>query len=211
LFQLSGKRLLQTFIHSRPLSVNEGGVPLNTIQESTSDNMNINEENENSDDDDMPIENESTYSVECIGFSPNASGNGPRWIASGGMDMTLKVWDLDNGNLRCTCSHTSTVTELRWHDNLPVVCVSTLNGLITVWDTRAGLQLAELSGHNAQITSFSMSVLPPMKYSDSASTSTLVSLPTAAGDNEQKEMLSIVTASDDNVSRVFLIDVMSLL
>lgn len=168
LFQLSGKRVLQTFVHCLPVA---NGATLTTVQE----------------DDDMDQQEEEveTFSVECVGFAIH----GPRWCASGGMDSTLKIWDLDVGSLRCTCTHTSTVTHLLWHQTLPVVVTSSISGNIAIWDARAGLQLAELTGHRAQVTHFSMRTVP-----------------TATGDME-----SIVTASDDRTSRVFLVDIKGLL
>eukprot|EP00605_Chrysophyceae_sp_TOSAG23-4_P000917 GSChrysophyteH1.ASY1.ANO1.1015.1 assembled CDS len=149
LFQISGKRLLQTFVHSRPSE---------------------------------------SFSVECVGFSTHE--NSQKWIASGGMDSTLKIWDLTNGTLRGTCKHTSTVTDLKWHKSLPVIFASTLDGSICIWDARASLQMVELTGHSAQITNFSLQSAPH---------------PTRG------EIEVMVTAADDSTSRVFLLDVQDLM
>ena len=67
----------------------------------------------NDDDDEDMIEEEleETFSVECIGFSSHDINQ--KWIASGGMDTTLKIWDMNNGNLRCSCKHTTTVRRLK--------------------------------------------------------------------------------------------------
>jgi WD40 repeat protein len=172
LFQLSGKRLLQTFVHCVP-QANAGA--MQTIREG---------------EDDMDAETTDgqteTFSVECVGFATH----GARWVASGGMDSTLKVWDLDFGTCRCTCLHTSTVTHLQWHASSPMITTSTVSGNICIWDARAGLQLAELTGHRGQVTYFA---------------SRSVQLP--SGGNREV----IATASDDKSCRVFLVDAKGLL
>jgi len=169
LYQLSGKRVLQTFIHCVP-AVN-GATPLKAVTED--------------DEMDEDMEDVETFSVECVGFATH----GPRWAASGGMDSNLKIWDLDVGSCRCTCTHSSTVTHLMWHPSMAAVVTSSVSGNIAIWDARAGLQLAELTGHRAQVTHFSMRTVS-----------------TLAGDLE-----AIVTASDDKTSRVFLVDIKALL
>ena len=187
LYQLSGKRLLQTFIHSKPTSTEDGTPAVMTTISEASGNPSGNGDDEDEEED---VQFEETLAVECVGFSSHDANN--KWAASGGMDNTIKIWDLSNGSLRCTCNHSSAVTDLKWHATMPVVFAATINGSITIWDARAGLQLADLCGHRAQITNFSISTIP-------ASTE---------GEND-KEV--IITASDDYTSRVFLIDVSSML
>jgi WD40 repeat protein len=173
LYHLGGKRSLQIFVHCRPKSAAESA--MKPIKEA-----------ENSDDEEMlRLEQEETFSVECVGFATN----GMRWVASGGLDSTLKVWDLDNGSLRCTCVHSSVVTQLQWHSVHPIVFTSTVGGSVCVWDARAGLQLSEYTGHRAQITHFSIRPVT----------------------TERGPMEAVVTASDDHTSRVFLVDYASLL
>lgn len=174
LFHVSGKRTLQTFVHCRPIASDV----MAPIKEATRD--------DSDEDGEMLEENEETFSVECVGFATH----GPKWAASGGMDHTLKVWDLDNGALRCTCVHTTTVTHLIWHPTLPIVYTSTVGGVISLWDARAGLQLAEFTGHRAQITSFTLR---------------------SSVTTENGVMDVIVTACDDHTSRVYLVNSAGLL
>ena len=92
----------------------------------------IDETGQESDEDENNQEKlEKSFSVECVGFSTHE--NSQKWIASGGMDSTLKIWDLTNGTLRGTCKHTSTVTDLKWHKSLPVIFASTLDGSICIY------------------------------------------------------------------------------
>jgi WD40 repeat protein len=77
---------------------------------------------------------EATLSVECVGFA-----NGDlRWAASGGMDNTLKVWDIVTGSCRSVCAHGGSVVALRWHSSLPVISTAALDYVLRVWDARGG-------------------------------------------------------------------------
>ena len=192
LYQLSGKRLLQTFVHSKPSSTQDGAVAMATISEASGGSGGGGDDDEEEEEN---VQFEESSAVECVGFSSHDTNN--KWAASGGMDNTIKVWELSSGSLRCTCNHSSAVTDLKWHANMPVVFASTLNGSITIWDVRAGLQLADLSGHRAQITNFSISTIPALGVDE--------------GGSKENDKEVIISASDDCTSRVFLIDVRSML
>lgn len=193
LYQISGKRLLQTFVHCTPIA----GANLGTIEEGAGADG-------GESDEDPDIIDEEVLSVECVGFA-----TGVRWVASGGMDKNLKVWDMDIGTIRCTCAHVSGVVALRWHSSAPIVMTSTLGKTVSVWDARAGIMLAELTGHRQQITSFDSSVF--FDTSNSRNDASMSS--TEIGEHEQasREMECIVTVSDDRTARVFMIDAKSLL
>ena len=60
--------------------------------------------------------------VECVGFSNDENHhNNNRWIATGGTDKNLKIWDYGSGICRCVCIHHDSVVSLQWHPSLPVV------------------------------------------------------------------------------------------
>ncbi len=85
LYQISGKKVLQSFQHSQP----SADVPASTLSDIPE-----------GDDDQMEVDGEDTreasQSVECVGFSHQET----RWVASGGLDKTLKIWDSVNGVCR---------------------------------------------------------------------------------------------------------------
>lgn len=54
-------------------------------------------------------------SVEAVGFCVTHP-----WVATGGTDGGLKVWDSVSGTCRHTCSHPAGVTRLEWHPAAPV-------------------------------------------------------------------------------------------
>jgi len=176
LFHLSGKRLLQTFVHCRPEEVVGGAsAAMETVQEEEEDG-----------EGGLIQKEESILSVECVGFARGSL----RWVASGGMDKTIKIWDTTNGSCRSVCHHNGGVVSLRWHPSLPVVCSGCLDNLVRIWDSRNGGLLADLSGHKDQVTNIDM------VSSSSAEGATLD---------------SIICTSDDGTARVFQIDTVSLL
>lgn len=54
-------------------------------------------------------------SVEAVGFCATHP-----WVATGGTDGGLKVWDSVSGTCRHTCMHPAAVTRLEWHPAAPV-------------------------------------------------------------------------------------------
>lgn len=142
--------------------------------------------NENVDEED---EMEYPMSVEAVGFSPSQ----PNWCATGGVDGKLKIWDLArDGQMRQVCTpsdteSTDSITRISWHPTLPFVFVSTINGTVRVWDARNGTLLHTLTGGSTadQINDMDIQFL-----SDGSAV--------------------IVAAGDDNVVRVFELDVNAL-
>jgi len=134
-------------------------------------------------------EMEYPMSVEAVGFSPSQ----PNWCATGGIDGKLKIWDLArDGQCRQVCTPTDTtttdsVTRILWHPTLPFVFASTINGTVRVWDARNGILLHTLTGGSKsdQINDMDIQFLP-------------------------NGSAVIVAAGDDNIVRVFELDVNSL-
>eukprot|EP01034_Spumella_vulgaris_P022348 gene22348-28468_t len=195
LFQLSGKKVLQKFVHSDPSALPEpGSVPapnvfsqMTTIAEGRGGDMDDENDEEGGDMGAGP-ETEALSAVECVGFAKG----GLKWVASGGMDKNLKVWDMTTGSCRCICAHGGSVVALKWHDTLPIVCTAALDNVIRIWDARNGNMLAELTGHKDLVTNLDL-------------------LSVKGVDGVKGITDAIVTVSDDKTSRVFLIDMNSLL
>lgn len=128
--------------------------------------------------------------VECVGFA-----NGEwKWVASGGMDKTLKVWDTMTRTVRCSCMHGGGVVALVWHSTLPLVATAALDNVVRVWDARNGALLLELTGHNDLVTSIEMVPITAENRVD--------------GCGDATDM--IISVSDDKTARVFMINVYSL-
>lgn len=176
LFQISGKRVLQSFQHSKPSSLAPPAL------------------NERMDEGDEDKDDEVVLAVECVGLS---NGN-LKYVASGGMDKFLKIWDLVSGTCRSACEHGDAVVNLRWHASLPLVTTAALDKMVRVWDARGGSLLLELSGHTNIITNLELMSIP----------SELI-----IGDKNDPntETDIIVSVSDDQTAKVFHINAKSLL
>jgi WD40 repeat protein len=96
----------------------------------------------NGNDDDVII-----TSVEAVGFA--AKTVNPNWVATGGSDGTLKIWDLahNGGQCRQTCAvkgesdssnSTGGITRISWHPTQPLIFASYTDGAVRLWDARNG-------------------------------------------------------------------------
>mmetsp|Transcript_25828 Transcript_25828/g.24661 ORF Transcript_25828/g.24661 Transcript_25828/m.24661 type:complete len:508 (-) Transcript_25828:243-1766(-) len=231
LLSVSRKKVLQTFVHSRPKVVQEegGGPTPSTVPalEKDDDEDSFGGFDQGDEDEDA----EGTLSVECVGFS-----NGDfRWGASGGLDKTLKVWDIVTGTCRAICPHGDSVVALKWHSSLPIVSTAALDHIVRVWDARSGILLLQLTGHRDLVTNLDFISIPQSSLSTASSTaSATASISNAADsivvDNTEENVNNvegeintksivkiegmtdmIVSVSDDQTARVFYLDPFSLL
>lgn len=169
LLQISGKRVLQLFLHASQSPLGADGLP---IPQPPKQVLEV--------EGGIEREEESVLSVECIGFSSKEL----HWVASGGLDHTLKVWDMTTGTCRCVCKHGGSVVSLKWHSMLPIISTAALDNVVRLWDARTGLQLSELTGHTDIVTNIEM--YPLANNSDSTTDTDF-----------------IVSVSDDNTAKVF--------
>jgi WD40 repeat protein len=135
-------------------------------------------------------EMELPMSVEAVGFASQSVN--PHWCATGGVDGTLKIWDLANNGQRrqcCTMPDASAgITRLQWHATLPVVFTCCTNGAVYLWDARNGSLLQTITGSNQVNNDMAISFA-----------------------NDESKTAWIVTASDDHSVRVFECNVMAAL
>jgi len=136
-------------------------------------------------------------SVEAVGFATKEVNC--NWVATGGSNGILKVWDVTHGVGQCRhiCklpseneSSCGGITRLVWHPTMPVIFVSHADGIVRLWDARDGTLVHSLSGgssteDNQQINDF------------------------AAGftSSDNGTSTAIVTAHDDGTVKVFKVDV----
>jgi ribosome assembly protein SQT1 len=208
LLQISGKKVLQRFTHSEisalptpPTaggqvgSIQPPGVPMNTIQEDEAGNNDEADDASMWEDQSMAGGMQSALSVECVGLS----GGNYKWAASGGLDNTLKIWDITSGSIRSVCQHEGSVVALQWHGTLPIVATAALDHLVRLWDARAGSQLIELSGHTNLVTNLTFNALP-----------TAAEI-TKEGEEGLTATDVIISVSDDKTARVFHVNANTLL
>lgn len=165
-------------------------------------------DDEHDGDDDAAAVLELPMSVEAVGFASAAVN--PHWCATGGVDGTLKIFDLaNNGQCRQVCRLPSPplsgdtmeeggaggggITRLQWHPTLPLVVTASTTGIVAIWDARNGRLLQTLTGHTDTINDMTV------QCSSSSN----------GGDGGNHTV--IVTGSDDHSVRVFEVNVMELL
>lgn len=128
---------------------------------------------------------EEALSVECVGI---ATATGFQWLASGGLDKKLKIWDTVSDSVRCVCAHEGGVVALQWHKDLPVVMTGCLDKNVRVWDARSGACLATLTGHRDLVTNIIVAKVQGEQQRD-----------------------AVISVSDDHTARIFQIDLAALL
>jgi len=140
-------------------------------------------------------------SVEAVGFATKEVNS--NWVATGGSDGVMKVWDLTHGVGQCRqiCKLSSEhdlcggIIHLNWHPTMPLILVSYADGIVRLWDARDGTLLYSLSGGSSttenQINDFAAE---------------FVGVENGAGGTAH-----IATANDDGTIKVYNVDVQSVL
>jgi ribosome assembly protein SQT1 len=137
-------------------------------------------------------------SVEAVGFASKTVN--PNWVATGGSDGILKIWDLTTeGQCRQTCSikdegsvSTGGVTKIFWHPTQPIIFVSYTDGAVRLWDARTGKVVHTLTGgkQDNQINDIAVEVF---------------------GTDQGPGSAIVITAHDDGTAKVFKVDVAAVL
>uniref|UniRef100_A0A6U2LRQ4 Uncharacterized protein n=1 Tax=Leptocylindrus danicus TaxID=163516 RepID=A0A6U2LRQ4_9STRA len=124
-------------------------------------------------------------SVEAVGFAPAAVN--ANWVATGGVNGDLKIWDLTNNQCRQTCSHGEKVaiTRMKWHSTMPLIYTAASDGALRLWDARSGILLHKMTGHLDVVNDLDV------KF----------------GAVQSGEPDIVVAGSDDRTVRGFLVDV----
>ncbi|MBH8572812.1 protein kinase [Nostocaceae cyanobacterium CENA369] len=99
-------------------------------------------------------------SVRSIAISPDG-----QTIASGSDDNTIKLWHLDNGNLKSTLTLPSGLLkrETTWYTSIvfsrdgQTIISGCLDKSIKVWDWSSGKQLRKLKGHSDRVNAIALS------------------------------------------------------
>ena len=180
LFHVNNKRVLASFVHCKPSGV----------ASAETDPMPPAPPTEEEEDEGMEVEAESNMSVECVGFAPGEL----KWVASGGMDKVLKVWDLSTGLCRSAMGHKASVVGMKWHSVLPLVATAALDNILRLWDARNGACLVEFTGHTEMVTSLDLQRVACLDDQ---------------GLEQGQDVL--VSVADDRTARVFHFDALSLM
>lgn len=90
--------------------------------------------------------------VIAVAVSPDG-----QWVASGGLDDTIKVWSLETGDLRLTLrGHTKPVNCLAISPDCQILASGSDDHTIKLWNLTTGALLQTLSGHARDVKSIAI-------------------------------------------------------
>ena len=102
-----------------------------------------------SDDGDWRGEVDTRSAVLSLAFRPNSY-----WVASGGLDDTVRIWDVEDRNnlrlVRTLRGHTNDVSEVAWSPDGRALASASWDGTVRLW-TRTGINFAVLRGHTGWV------------------------------------------------------------
>ncbi|KAJ1945477.1 60S ribosomal subunit assembly or modification protein, partial [Linderina macrospora] len=93
-----------------------------------------------------------TESVEAVGLCSVLP-----LAATGSVDGSLSIWDINTMRLRTTLNHDDAVTKLLWHENSPLLTSVSLDCTVRTWDARTGEAVRTWKGHQEGIMDFALS------------------------------------------------------
>lgn len=133
------------------------------------------------------------------------------WVASGGGDGDVRIWETAGFQCRLVLSHDgSTVVKTLFHPNKPMLFTVCADGALREWDARSGQCTRTITGHSDMLQDFVLRVggaTPPSAAATGGEGGGEAEAE-AGGDNESGAAAAggedlIVTCSDDNTCRVF--------
>ncbi|MCX7611000.1 MAG: serine/threonine protein kinase [Ignavibacterium sp.] len=94
-----------------------------------------------------------TSVINSVAFSPNG-----KILASGSGDKTIKLWDVQTGNLiRTLEGHNRWVTSVTFSPDGKILASGSVDKTIKLWDVETGELIRTLEGHNVDVWSVSFS------------------------------------------------------
>jgi WD40 repeat protein len=142
-----------------------------------------------------------THRVELVGhrdevYATAYSGDG-KWLATGGKDTRVCVWNAATGELRYTIeSHKLDVNGLAFRDDGRQLATVSEDGLVRLFDVSSGHQEHQLSGHALGV--FCVQYIPGSDLLVSAGRGGTVRL----WDSRRYEQLAHFTAHSDNIESI---------
>ncbi|OCL93957.1 caspase family protein [Aliarcobacter thereius] len=96
--------------------------------------------------------------INSIAISPDN-----KYLVSGGLDKTIKIWDINSGKLLNTLyGHTDRIWTITISKNSKYIISGSADKTIKIWDFNSGKLLNTLKGHTSSVNSIAIS--PDSKY-----------------------------------------------
>ncbi|CEG74565.1 hypothetical protein RMATCC62417_09753 [Rhizopus microsporus] len=77
--------------------------------------------------------------------------------ATGSVDGTISVWDVQTQRLRATLSHEDAVVKVKFVKNSPLLASCSADKTVKMWDTRTGQCIKSWSGHHDTVLDIAVS------------------------------------------------------
>ncbi|MDY7050261.1 MAG: serine/threonine-protein kinase [Microcystis panniformis WG22] len=133
-----------------------------------------------------------SYTVHSLAYSPDG-----RYIASGSMDNTIKIWEVATGKeLRILTGHSDWVNSVAYSPDGRYLASGNADATIKIWEMATGKELRTLTGHSYTVHSLAYS--PDGRYIASGSMDNTIKIWEVATGKE----LRILTGHSDWVSSV---------
>jgi len=76
------------------------------------------------------------------------------WVASGGTEGGIKIWDLNSQSCRQVCNHDLAIVKVEFLPESPMIVSCSADGATRLWDTRSGDMVKLLTKHSDMTLDF---------------------------------------------------------
>jgi len=122
--------------------------------------------------------------VRAIAFSPDG-----KLLASGGVDKTIKLWNVETGRDFRTFKHSGYVFSVAFSPDGKQLAAGSADSIIKLWEVGTGKELKTLAGHSASVYSVEFSL--NKKWIISSSLDTIIKIWDAATGKQLANMIAI--------------------